>query len=210
MSPGRLHPNHGLLLACLLLATAPSVADEEIEAELGLEFDRAAPIDLDADSSEFDRRNDRLSFTGLSIRQGELGITADSAEATRLDFEDSTWTFTGNVIIQSATTRTWSDTAEVHFLAHRLDTAKLSGRPARFEQQKSGDSGTTQGRAEVMEYELASNLIRLVDNAWVSDGTNEVSGPRIAYDLRREFIIADGDDSGQVRMKIKPSERDGS
>jgi lipopolysaccharide export system protein LptA len=199
-----------LLLACVLLAAAPSIAEEEIGAELGLEFDRAAPIDLDADSSEFDRRNDRLSFTGLSIRQGDLGITADSAEATRLDFEDSVWTFRGNVVIQSATTRTWSDTAEVRFLAHRLDSARLSGRPARFEQQKADQSGLTQGRAAIMEYELASNLIRLVDDAWVSDGTNEVSGPRIAYDLRREFIIADGDDSGQVRMKIKPSERDGS
>lgn len=210
MSPGPLHPSCGLLLACVLLAAVPAMAEEQLEAELGLEFDRAAPIDLDADASEFDRRNDRLSFTGLSIRQGDLGITADSAEATRLDFDDSVWTFRGNVVIQSATTRTWSDTAEVRFLAHRLESARLSGQPARFEQQKSIDDGLTQGRAAIMEYELASNLIRMVDEAWVSDGVNEVSGPRIAYDLRREFIIADGDESGQVRMKIKPSERDGS
>ena len=193
-----------------LLFAAPLGAQEDIESRLGLEFDRAAPIDLDADASEFDRRNDRLSFTGLSIRQGDMSITADKAQASRLDFEDSTWVFEGSVEIQSATTHTWSETAEVRFLAHRLDSARLSGGPARFEQQKTGDDGLTQGRATIMEYELASNLIRLIDNAWVSDGTNEVSGPRIAYDLKKEFIIADGDDSGQVRMKIKPSERDGS
>lgn len=193
-----------------MLAAAPLAAEEDISGELGLTFDRTAPIDLDADASEFDRRNDRLSFTGLSIRQGDLSITADSAQATRLDFEDSTWTFEGSVSIQSSTTRTWSDSAEVRFLAHRLDSARLSGGPARFEQRKAGSESLTQGRADVMEYELKSNLIRLIDNAWVSDGTNEVSGPRIAYDVGRAFIIADGDDSGQVSMKIKPSERNGS
>lgn len=210
MSPGRSHLSHALALSAALLIAVPLAAEEDIQSELGLEFDRAAPIDLDADASEFDRRKDQLSFTGLSIRQGDMSITADKAQASRLDFEDSTWIFEGRVEIQSSTTHTWSETAEVRFLAHRLDSARLSGGPARFEQKKAGDDGLTQGRAEVMEYELATNLIRLIDNAWVSDGTNEVSGPRIAYDLRREFIIADGDDSGQVRMKIKPSDRDGS
>ena len=187
-----------------------ALAEEELQQELGIEFDRTAPINLDAESSEFDRRNDRLSFTGLRIQQGELGITADNAEASRLDFEDSTWTFRGNVVIESPTTRAWSNTAEVRFLNHRLETARLTGEPARFEQQQAEKEQVTQGRAVVMEYELASSMIRLLDDAWVSDGTNEVSGPRIAYDLAREFIIADSDDSGQVRMKIKPSERDGS
>jgi lipopolysaccharide transport protein LptA len=210
MSPGRSHLKKGLALLTALFVAVPIAADEqEVQAELGLEFDRAAPIDLDAEASEFDRRNDRLSFTRLSIRQGELSITADSAQATRLDFDDSTWFFEGSVEIKSPTTQTWSETAEVRFLSHRLDSARLSGQPARFEQNKPGKDAPTQGRADVMEYELASNLIRLIDNAWVSDGTNEVSGPRIAYDLRREYIIADGDDTGQVRMKIKPSEPDG-
>jgi lipopolysaccharide export system protein LptA len=210
MSPGPLHPKRTWLLAGTLLLAMPLNAADELPAELGIQFDPTAPISLEAASSEFDRRNDRLSFTQLSIRQGEVQITADRALATRLDFEDSTWTFRGNVVIESPTTRAWSDTAQVHFLQHRLDSARLTGAPARFEQRQSNQEKITQGRAAVMDYELSTNLIRLQDDAWVSDGANEVSGPRIAYDLNRDFIIADGDNSGQVRMKITPSERDGS
>jgi lipopolysaccharide export system protein LptA len=210
MSPVPSHPERAWLLAAALLLAGPPAAGEDLEASLGLEFDRSAPIDLDAASSEFDRRNDRLSFTELRIRQGGLGIRADRALATRLDFEDSTWTFSGNVVIESETTRAWADNAEVRFLNHRIDNARMTGQPARFEQRQPEKEQVTQGRAGTMEYELTSNLIRLQDDAWVSDGANEVSGPRIAYDVSRDFVIADGDDSGQVRMKIKPSERDGS
>ena len=44
-------------------------------------------------------------------------------------------------------------------------------------------------------------------NAWLSDGSNEISGNRIIYDLKKEYIIADADESGQVRMKINPPEQ---
>ncbi|MDH3977650.1 MAG: hypothetical protein OEU86_03990, partial [Gammaproteobacteria bacterium] len=62
--------------------------------------------------------------------------------------------------------------------------------------------------ANVMEYDINSAVIRLSDNAWITDGTNEVSGNRISYDLAREYIIADSDESGQVRMKIVPPNQD--
>jgi hypothetical protein len=45
-------------------------------------------------------------------------------------------------------------------------------------------------------------------NAWLSDGANEVSGERISYDLRREYVTADAEKGGQVRMKINPPPRD--
>jgi lipopolysaccharide export system protein LptA len=106
------------------------------QEELGINFDRSAPISLDAASSEFDRRNDRLSFTDLTIRQGAMGISADQAIATGLDFDDSVWMFTGNVVIQSANTRAWSDAAQVRFLNHRLQSARLTGQPAKFEQER--------------------------------------------------------------------------
>ncbi|MGI9330296.1 MAG: lipopolysaccharide transport periplasmic protein LptA [Gammaproteobacteria bacterium] len=207
MSQGRSRLKIFWPLACLV-AAATSLAAQE---ELGISFDRSAPISLDAASSEFDRRNDRLSFTDLTIRQGDVAIDADQAIATRLDFDDSVWMFTGNVVIQSANTRAWSDAAQVRFVNHRLQSARLTGQLAKFEQEQEGKEELTQGRARIMEYDLETNMIRMTDDAWVSDGANEVSGPRIAYDLTREFIIADGDEQGQVRMKIQPSaDQDGS
>jgi lipopolysaccharide export system protein LptA len=167
----------------------------------------ALPIDLDAASSEFDRRNNRLVFQHLRIRQGTLSVTADVGEATRLDFENSRWTFKGNVIIDNQGARVFCDDAELMFVGHALRSAKLRGAPARFEQQRP-DAPLAQGRAGAMDYDVAAAIIHLSQDAWLSDGANEVSGDRIAYDLRREYVTADAGGTGQVRMKINPPPRD--
>lgn len=167
----------------------------------------ALPIDLDATSSEFDRRNNRLVFQNLHITQGTLSITADVAEATRLDFDNSKWLFRGNVIIDNQGARAFCDDAELTFVGHELMSATLRGSPARFEQQRP-DAQLTEGRAEVMDYDVAGAVIRLSRNAWLSDGANELTGERIAYDLRRKYVTADSRAGGQVRMKINPPTRD--
>jgi lipopolysaccharide export system protein LptA len=165
------------------------------------------PINLDADSSEFDRLNNRLRFTGLRLSQGALGIVADAAEANELDFNNSEWIFRGNVLIESGTTRAWADEAIVRFKEHQMAYAELSGVPARFEQKRGDEKALAEGRALTIEYDLSGANIRLLKEAWLSDGKNEVSGASISYDLAREYIIADSDDSGQVRMKIIPPEQ---
>jgi lipopolysaccharide transport protein LptA len=167
---------------------------------------KTLPIALDADSSEFDRKNNKLYFQGLRITQGTLHIEADDAEADKLDFDDSRWTFKGNVVIENLGTKAFSDYAEIHFKGHQIDNALMRGKPAKFKQVRIRDQQLTQGHAEVMEYDLLSGLIRMSQNAWLSDGTNEVSGNKITYDLVKEYIIADADENGQIRMKIIPSD----
>jgi lipopolysaccharide export system protein LptA len=194
------------LLVCLLSATQSGWAQEVPEIDLGAQ--KSLPIALDADASEFDRKNDKLIFTGLRITQGTLHIEADDAEANRLDFEDSQWVFIGNVLIENIGTKAWSDYAEIHFRNHEIKNAMLRGKPARFRQVSPEDKQITEGHAAVMDYDLRSGLIRMSDDAWLSDGSNEVSGNKITYDLVREYIIADADESGQVRMKINPPDPD--
>ena len=191
----------GLLLATASAAPAPSSP----LAQLAPQTDQ--PIDLDAASSEFDRRNNRLVFQRMRITQGTLKITADVAEATRLDFEDGRWIFKGNVVIENQGTRVFCDDADLLFLGHQLHSAKLTGAPARFEQQRPG-AKPTEGHAGIIDYDVTAATIRLSRNAWLSDGANEVSGERIAYDLRREYVTADADGSGQIRMRINPPARD--
>ena len=65
---------------------------------------------------------------------------------------------------------------------------------------------TTRGRANALEYDVDAGIVSMMQDAWLSDGSNEVSGDRISYDLKREIISADANDSGQVRMKIIPPE----
>jgi lipopolysaccharide export system protein LptA len=171
----------------------------------------ALPIDLDAASSEFDRRNNRLVFREMHITQGTLSIRADVAEATRLDFENSRWKFRGNVTIDNPGTSVACDEAELVFLGHELRSASMEGTPARFEQRRPGGK-RTEGRAGTIEYDIAGGKVSLARNAWLSDGANEVTGDRLTYDLRREYVTADSGAGGPVRMKINPPPRrdDGS
>jgi lipopolysaccharide export system protein LptA len=190
----------GVLCAGILAATGRAQVPD-------LASQAALPIDLDAASSEFDRRNNRLVFQQLHITQGTLIITADVAEATRLDFENSRWAFKGNVVIENQGARAFCDDAELTFVGHTLRDATMRGSPARFEQERP-DARRTEGRAGTMEYDARTAIIRLSQNAWLSDGANEVSGDRIAYDMRREYVTADSGGTGQVRMKIKPPPRE--
>ena len=169
-------------------------------------LDTALPIDLDAAFSEFDRRNNRLIFRQLNITQGTLSIKADEATADPADFADSVWVFVGNVIIRNADTRTSSDRAELTFRDNQLRKAALTGQPARFSQAGAEGKPPTEGHGQLLEYDLDAATIELVNDAFLSDSKNEISGNRIAYDLRREVVTAGTADGGQVRMRITPQQ----
>ena len=57
------------------------------------------PIDLVAASSDFDYKQNRLHFQQVRITQGPMQVEAREASATGLNFENSEWTFTGDVRI---------------------------------------------------------------------------------------------------------------
>ena len=203
----------GALVIGILCMVEPTWSQPTAPEAPDLELLKSLPIDLDADSSEFDRQRNRLVFRGLQIRQGPLRIDADEATATRLDFENTHWEFSGNVRIENTGSTAWADRADILFQEHRIRSAEMTGAPVRFRQislakDESGDITTTNGRANAMAYDVDAGVVSMTDDAWLSDGSNEVSGDRIAYDLNREIIIADADGSGQVRMKIIPPEGD--
>jgi lipopolysaccharide export system protein LptA len=193
-----------LLIIALVLLLGTAVSQEV--PDIGLM--KTLPIDLDAESSEFDRKKDKLFFRGLTIKQGTLSIKADEATASRLDFENTRWEFTGTVIIENAGTTARCDYADILFRDHRIRNATMRGQPVTFERLRIDEERQTEGRANLMEYDVDAGIIRMLEDAWLSDGANEVSGNRITYDLNREYIIADADDDGQVRMKIIPPETD--
>lgn len=166
--------------------------------------DAALPIDLDAAFSEFDRRNNRLIFRQLTIRQGTLAIKADEATADPADFDNSVWVFTGNVSIVNAGTQATSDRAVLTFRDNRLRKAVLTGNPARFAQQGAQGKAPTEGSGQLLEYNLDTSVIVLATDARLSDSRNQINGNRITYDLKREVVSAGAAEGGQVTMRITP------
>ena len=82
-------------LAAILLLLPASAAAQITDLRL--------PISLDADSTAYDGKSSMLMFRGLRMTQGTIGIEADEGRASNLDFEDSVWRFSGNVIVDVET-----------------------------------------------------------------------------------------------------------
>ncbi len=198
MSMANSVPRLAALLAWPLISLGAPITQAQQRAE-------PLPISLDADSSTFDRRSNTVSFQGLRISQGTLAIEADSALATGLDFENSEWQFSGNIRITIDSARILSDTAELKFVDHQLLFAALRGEPAQFEDVAEETGKPIVGHANVFEYDTAQGTIRMTDQAFLSEGPNEISGCDLIYDLSRETITASSSECGEpVRMRIQP------
>jgi lipopolysaccharide transport protein LptA len=167
------------------------------------------PISLDARSSEFDYKKNRLVFYKVTITQGNLRVEAGEATATGLNFENSQWQFAGDVHITMEKGSLRSDRADVTFARNQIARAVINGAPANFEQTLEKPPQTARGRANVIEYDVANGTVRLSESAWLSDGENELSGEVLVYDIRSERVIANapaGSDE-RVRITINPRTR---
>ena len=159
------------------------------------------PISLDADSSDIDRGNDRLVFRGVSISQGDLGIEADEAVASTLDFANSEWLFTGKVKIRMSTASIEADQATLQFSGYRLLSAVIRGQPAEFRQVEA-DQSVTEGHGQLLEYEADPGLVRLSENAWLSESGKEISGNVLTYSMTEERVIASSSEETGERVRI--------
>lgn len=160
------------------------------------------PISLDADSSEFDRKNNVMVFNRISIRQGDLTISANQARSSDLDFGNAEWVFSGNVVITGIDTRLHAQTATLRFANHDLKNARIAGQPADFEQKRADLDEPVRGRASVMEYDLAGQLIKMSGSAWLQEGKNEILGESIAYNIAEQRVLATSDEAGSQRVQI--------
>lgn len=164
----------------------------------------ALPIDVEAESSDFDYRNGVLVFRKVRITQGDSRVEADRATATGLEFDNSRWQFEGSVRILAEGGQLASDAATVRFTDNEIAGAEVIGQPATFSQTRG--ERRAEGRAERIDYDLATGRVRLVGKAWLSDGRNEITGSTLVYSMRDERVLAEaGEQGGQpVRITINP------
>jgi lipopolysaccharide transport protein LptA len=173
-------------------------------------FAAAAPVQqaiaLDAQSSELDLRNNNVVFRKVHIAQGAMTVSADQGQATKqatgLDFDNSLWVFRGNVKITMEDGLLTSDDAEINFARKALSKAVVNGKPAAFEQRVAKTGKVAHGRADTIDYDAGKGVVRLSKNAWLSDGSTEIRGETLRYNVVAQSIIAEGSEQGSQRVHI--------
>lgn len=166
-------------------------------------------ITLDAASSEVDYRSNTLLFRDVVITQGNVRVSAQRARATGLDFNDSTWTFSGVVRLNVDGGELRSDEATVVFERNRIVRATIRGKQAEFEQTLR-DGGKARGRAGSITYEMTAGTVTLREEAWLSDnGRSEIRGDPLVYNVREQRVQAGkpAGSSERVRIVIRPQTR---
>lgn len=147
-----------------------------------------------------------LMFRGLRVTQGNIGIEADEGRASNLDFEDSVWQFSGNVIIEVENGHIKCDKADLKFSNHQLTIATIVGNPATFELTRPGSDQTTYAEAGQLRYDLTTGVIEFSDNATITEGGNQISSNFLVYSILEQRINAQGspDGDGKVRITYTP------
>ena len=193
------------LAALLLLGSVPCAM-----AQSGLPAGNSAlPINLEAASSDFDYKNNTLLFKRVKITQGGLEVTAQQASATGLEFDNSEWRLTGDVVIVVPGGKLQSNEARVMFKNNAIASASIKGSPAQFEQQLKETKQVARGRAKAIDYDVKAATVRLTGDAWLTDGQNEIRGNTLVYDIGRERVQANPSekDPGGVRITINPPKK---
>ncbi|MFQ6004745.1 MAG: LptA/OstA family protein [Woeseia sp.] len=170
--------------------------------------DLRLPISLDADSSEYDGKSNMIVFEGLRLTQGSIGIEADQGRASKLDFEESVWQLSGNVIIDVENGHIECDSADLTFSEYKLLLATITGSPATFEMQRPKSTEPTYAEAGRLEYNLATGIIEFSEQATITENGNQISSSYLVYDIKERLINAQsgGDGDPKVRIIYTPKE----
>ena len=187
-----LNPLRTTALAALLLAPSAWAQTEDLRL----------PISLDAESTAYDGKSSMLRFTGLRLSQGSIGIVADEGRATQLDFEDSVWHFSGNVVIDVENGHMQSDSADLEFSGYQLRLATISGSPATFEMRRPGSDQVTYAEAGRLVYNFDEGIVEFSGEATITEGGNQISSSYLVYNIREQRINASSGGEGDPRVRI--------
>jgi lipopolysaccharide transport protein LptA len=184
-----------LLSAALLTLNAASAATHIAAAtknSVPAPSKDARKLPIDVASSKVDYKGDTVVFQDVVITQGDTKVQADHAHATGLDnFDNSHWTFDGNVRINGEQHGSLkSDQAVVEFRNKYISKATITGNPAEFEQKRTDTAEVARGHAHEIVYNVVDGTVRLSNDAWLSDGHNEISGPELVYSIREQRVQA--------------------
>jgi lipopolysaccharide transport protein LptA len=184
-------------LCAVALLAAPFLAAAQVN-----DLDMRLPMDINADNTSIDGKNSMIIFSGLTLTQGDVSIQADEGRATRMELEDASWNFTGNVIIKIGAGHIECDTAELLFDDFRLRQAIVTGTPALYDLQRPGTTEITHAEAGRLHYDVDAGVIEFSEQATITEGGNQISSHMLVYNIIEQRINADSTDADDDRVRI--------
>lgn len=160
------------------------------------------PVIIDADRTDYDGKTSMMKFTNLRLSQGGIGIEAETARATRMDFDDSVWQFSGNVVFDVNEGHVTCDSADLTFANFQLLRASIQGSPATFEFKRPGNDQTTYAEAGKLNYDVVRGVIEFSGGATISEGGNQITSDTLFYNIKEQRINAASSGSGEDRVKV--------
>jgi len=182
--------------AALMLLMSPSLATAQI-----VDLDRL-PWTINSETMSFDGKTSTIIYTGLQFSQGEISIEADEGRATTREQENSTWQFSGNVVIDLNNGHIECETAELQFDGSVLNTATVTGKPATFELTRTDADDVTYAEAGNLKYDVANGIIEFSEQATITESGNEISSNFLVYNILERRINADSSGVGDDRVRI--------
>src|SRR5688572_31465801 len=174
-------------------------------------------IVVDAVPVDVNYRDNTAVLRDVVITQGDMRIEAAEAHVKGgLDFKDGVWTISGNVRINAEGGNLTADKAVVSFRDNLISHATITGTPAEFEQLRK-DGTMSRGHAPTIDYQTASGTVSFRDEAWLSDGCNEITGKQLVYNIKEQSVqgqasampSATPGANGRVRIVIQPQSQSG-
>jgi len=213
----RSHPNNALLLrvapglaatGLVAAALAALVAGGAAAPAVGAVSLDKCSIEVESDGLGANFKQSTTQFKNVEITACDARIVARNAKGTSMDFDDSTWTFDGDVRINMGEPQgsLKADRAIVRFRNNLVQHVTVTGTPAELEQKRTDSNTIMRGKARQMVYEMSSGTVTLSDDASVSEGGNtSVKAGQLVYDIRKQEVVGSGASAGErVRMTIQP------
>lgn len=189
-------------LGIVILWTMPLLSAAQVN-----DLDMRLPMDIDADNTTIDGKNSMIIFSGLRLTQGQVSIQADEGRAARMELEDSSWHFTGNVIIDIGAGHIECDAADLMFDEFQLKKAIVTGSPAKYDLQRPGTDEITHAEAGRLSYDVDAGIIEFSEQATIVEGGNQISSNVLVYNIVEQRINAEssGEEDGRVRITYTPA-----
>lgn len=138
-----------------------------------------------------------------SDRSQAITIDADSAER---DEQAGTTTYSGKVEMAQGSMRIQADKIIIYSSKDKVSKIVASGKPAKYEQKPNEKDGKVIASANILEYRIDEESLRLIEQASLNQEGTSLSGSSIEYDVRKSVVKAGSNQTKKqrVRMVIPP------